>query len=270
MKRKMPWHWLLCILLIAIGCLFPTETAKADIRYLYDFDEKEQAYYIYHIYATEKDEVFELPSRYNGYPVVGISDTSMDMKTKNYIKKLIIPSGYKEIGSTFSCCENLEEVVINAELTSIEKGMFSGCSKLTEAYLNQSPNLTGLDFTGCNALRVLWAFENPSMTTLNVAPCKNLYYMDAHQTGVNHHMDFVDMPVLWQTIMWNSQVPSATYTNVPELDHMNYENAPLAAITITNAPKLEYAIFVNTQLHLPLAKSSGCFSALIFWTFLLL
>ena len=71
-------------------------------------------------------------------------------------------------------------------------------------------------------------------------------------------MEFVDMPVLWQSFLWYSQVLYATYTNVPELDHMNYENAPLAAITITNAPKLEYAIFVNTQLKtLDMTGASG-------------
>lgn len=147
---------------------------------------------------------------------------------------------------------------LHCALSSLSTVKVSGCSKLTEAYLNQSPNLTGLDFTGCDALRVLWAFENPSMTTLNVAPCKNLYYMDAHMTGINHHMEFADMPVLWQTIMWSSQVPSATYANVPELDHLNYENAPITEFTITNAPKLEYAIFVNTQLkNLDMTGASG-------------
>lgn len=139
-------------------------------------------------------------------------------------------------------------IYLHSALSNLRTITVRGCSKLTEAYVNQNPNLTGLDFTGCDALRVLWAFENPSMTTLNVAPCKNLYYMDAHLTGVNHHMEFADMPALWQTILWSSQVPSATYSNVPELDHMNYENAPLATITIANAPKLEYPIFVNTQL----------------------
>ena len=132
MKRKLNWHWLFSFLFIGILCFMPTDTAKSDISYLYKFNEKEQAYYIDRIYATEQDELFDLPSRYKGYPVVGICKGAISSTTKTYIKKLVIPSSYAKFESDFSSCENLEEVVIHAELTSINPYFFFGCKKLKQ------------------------------------------------------------------------------------------------------------------------------------------
>lgn len=79
MRQKKTWQWLLCFLFIGIACLLPTDTAKAEITYTYEFHEEEQGYYITSVdedYDPENpvdsyDEI-TLPTTYNGYPVVGI------------------------------------------------------------------------------------------------------------------------------------------------------------------------------------------------------
>lgn len=124
----------------------------------------------------------------------------------------------------------------------------SGSKALEEVYVMNNSDLTGLDLTGCDALRIVWAFTNPSMKTLNLASCRNLYYLDANSSALSGKLEFRDMPNLWQTILWGTQVSEAVYENVPCLEHFNFENAPLQSITVSGAPALEYAILVNTRI----------------------
>lgn len=124
----------------------------------------------------------------------------------------------------------------------------ANCKALQEAYCMQNPNLKALDFSGCTSLKTIWAFQNPSMEYLDVSSCKSLYYLDANSSAIKNEQKFEDMPDLWFTVLWGTQVPGAVYSNVPALMHMNYENAPLASLSIANAPGLNADADININL----------------------
>ena len=146
MKRKFTWQWLLCFLFIGIACLLPTDTAKAEIRYAYEFNEEEKGYYLSGIWEDANSENPEalydltLSTTYEGYPVVGIKEgcfanSSYGLK----IKSVVIPETYTTIERlAFAYCTNLEEVVIKGKITTIKDETFYGCHKLGKVTLPDS------------------------------------------------------------------------------------------------------------------------------------
>lgn len=142
MKKK--WQWLICFLFLGLVCLLPTDTAKAEITYTYEFHEEEQGYYITSVnedYDPENpvdsyDEI-TLPTTYNGYPVVGIEENGFREGSGAWkIRKVVIPESYTSIGRmAFTLCSNLEEVVIEGKLTTLEEYTFSDCDSLEKVTL---------------------------------------------------------------------------------------------------------------------------------------
>lgn len=136
-------------------------------------------------------------------------------------------------------------------LTSIN---VSGCSALEEAYVMQNPALLATDFSNLPALKVVWQFQNSSMKSTTFEGSSNLYYMDMDSSPVECDMNFVDMPNLWQTICWGTNVGKVTYKNCPALDHINYEDINLwegnsvDEITFENCPLLRDIRLINTNL----------------------
>lgn len=124
----------------------------------------------------------------------------------------------------------------------------TNCPNLAEAYMMNNAELTGLAFTGCPKLRVLWCFENPKMTSLYVNDSKALYYLDAHLSPIDGEIKFEDMPDLWFTVLWSTQVKSAVYKNVPALQHINFENAPIASLSITGASRMNGDADINLNV----------------------
>lgn len=124
----------------------------------------------------------------------------------------------------------------------------TNCPNLVEAYMMNNSELTGLDFTGCPKLRVLWCFENAKMASLYVNDSKALYYLDAHQSPIDGEVKFEDMPDLWFTVLWSTQVKSAVYKNVPALQHINFENAPIASLSITGASRMNGDADINLNV----------------------
>ena len=137
MKRKFRWHWLLCILFIGILVCMPTETAKAEVNFNFEFNEKEQVYYVSGLSIEGSEEEVVFPTTYEGYSVVGIETSEPRLCIHDpQLKKAIIPYGYTSIGEhAFVGSYNLEEVVIYADLKAIGEGAFSGCSSLKKINL---------------------------------------------------------------------------------------------------------------------------------------
>ena len=122
------------------------------------------------------------------------------------------------------------------------------CPNLLEAYLFQDTELSGLDFSGCPKLRILWCYENLKMASLYVNDSKALYYLDAHMSPIVNEIKFEDMPDLWFTVLWSTQIPSAVYKNVPALQHINFENAPIANLNITGASRMNGDADINLNV----------------------
>ena len=100
-------------------------------RYLTYGDEntemnKTSPAYITGIKATDKKDypdVFEVPSKLLGHPVVGIDANAF--KNLSHLKKVILPKTVEEIGDyAFSECPQLEEVVVKGNLTSVGNEIF--------------------------------------------------------------------------------------------------------------------------------------------------
>lgn len=129
-----------------------------------------------------------------------------------------------------------------------------GCSALEEAYIMNNPALEATDFSNMPALRIVWQFNNSSMKSTTFEGSSNLYYMDMNSSPVECDMNFVDMPALWQTICWGTNVGKVTYKNCPVLDHINYEDInrwegnSVDEITIENCPLLRDIRLINTNL----------------------
>lgn len=138
-----------------------------------------------------------------------------------------------------------------SNLTSIN---VSGCSALEEAYVMNNPALEATDFSNMPALRIVWQFNNSSMKSTTFEGSSNLYYMDMNSSPVECDMNFVDMPALWQTVCWGTNVGKVTYKNCPVLDHINYEDInrwegnSVDEITIENCPLLRDIRLINTNL----------------------
>lgn len=122
------------------------------------------------------------------------------------------------------------------------------CPNLVEAYVMQNSNLQSLDFAGCPKLRVLWTFENPAQNYLYVNDSKALYYLDAHLSPIANEQKFEDMPDLWFTVLWGTQVKSVVYSNLPALQHINLENAPTESFSISNATRLNGDADININV----------------------
>lgn len=129
-----------------------------------------------------------------------------------------------------------------------------GCSALEEAYIMNNPALEATDFSNMPALRIVWQFNNTSMKSTTFEGSSNLFYMDMNSSPVECDLNFVDMPALWQTICWGTNVGKVTYKNCPALDHINYEDInrwegnSLDEITIENCPLLRDIRLINTNL----------------------
>ena len=177
MKRKFAWQWLICFLFIAIGCLLPTDTVKAEIDYRYVFQEKEQAYYIEHIWGVEKDEELELPTSYNGYPVVGIKKGALTYNDN--VKKVTIPHGYTTIEEwAFSQCDNLEEVIIHGEIKKLNQYTFRDCDKLKTVVLPDTlKTIDDWAFYDCGIQKITLPKSVKKIGDCAFRSCENLYQL---------------------------------------------------------------------------------------------
>lgn len=137
---------------------------------------------------------------------------------------------------------------LHCGIASIGALTVKNCPNLVEAYVMQDSNLQALDFTGCPKLRVLWCFENLAMSYLYVNDSKALYYLDAHLSPIANEVKFEDMPDLWFTVLWSTQIKSVVYKNVPALQHINLENAPTESFSIQGATRLNGDADININL----------------------
>ena len=99
----------------------------------YRINHFEQYYTVY----QPETEVVTLPSSYEGKPVTEISPGAF--KNNRYIRKLIVPGSYRTIGkNSFYLCYQLEEVILEEGVQSIELCAFDSCTDLQSVSLPQS------------------------------------------------------------------------------------------------------------------------------------
>lgn len=92
-----------------------------------------------------------IPAEIEGYPVVSIGSAFSGCK---YLSEVVIPEGVKGIGMyAFSGCENLSNVVIPEGVTTIGEWAFQWCKKLTSIVLPDSVETISKEaFYGCSKL----------------------------------------------------------------------------------------------------------------------
>ena len=121
-----------------------------------EYDEDKIDWLVLYDYRGENEEIviqdFE-PN--NGYPVKALGENVF--KNNKRIKKVVIPSGFREIPrGAFVNCINLEEVVLPNELTSIGDYAFRGCENLKNVVLpNELTSIGDFAFWDCKALKRL-------------------------------------------------------------------------------------------------------------------
>ncbi|HOO23361.1 MAG TPA: leucine-rich repeat protein [Clostridia bacterium] len=105
---------------------------------------------------TGSDQVVNIPSTFNGLPVVGINARAFEGNLN--IFEINIPASVTSIaGSAFADCIALEKVIIaGASLQSIGNNAFTGCESLAEINLPAGVTTIGNNaFSGCSALKEL-------------------------------------------------------------------------------------------------------------------
>lgn len=84
----------------------------------------------------------------------GVTGIASGVFYKSDVVSVQLPSTLKTLGSAFSQCRRLTEIVIPEGVTKICNGTFSGCDQLTRVVLPESLTQIGSDaFHGCSALR---------------------------------------------------------------------------------------------------------------------
>ncbi|MCM1227619.1 MAG: leucine-rich repeat domain-containing protein [Clostridium sp.] len=102
---------------------------------------------------TGNDEVINLPSKIEGYPVTEIRENAF--YKCGSLKKIIVPKSVCQIGRyAFFKCTNLETAEINGGALQIPEGLFFGCESLENLSLKISPSVIGdYAFYGCRSLK---------------------------------------------------------------------------------------------------------------------
>ncbi len=112
-------------------------TADDGVQYLY-YDRDDGTVYIA-AYATNVEELI-VPQTIDGKQVYGIENTVVSIEeNNNYLKKVVLPEGLKEIGMAFHNCVNLETVVVPDSVEKIGRSAFYRNHSLKE--INWPKNL---------------------------------------------------------------------------------------------------------------------------------
>lgn len=113
-------------------------------QFLYDL--RSDGYWITGVISWV-NPILEIPSTYNGKPVVGIAEKAF--YKNSVIEQAIIPASVKNCGAyAFGNCTSLKKATLPNSLENISGGMFNGCKALTEVNLPVS-----LKSIGSNAFR---------------------------------------------------------------------------------------------------------------------
>lgn len=126
-------------------------TANAKTAAGYDFKYIEYDGYISLIKYTGNDTTVVVPSEINGMPVEWINSAF----AYTNVKEVIIPEGVIGLGDcTFTCCYNLESVVLPNTVSMITGQTFYNCPKLTNINVPYNDMLMICDdaFEGCPGL----------------------------------------------------------------------------------------------------------------------
>ncbi len=152
----------------------------------------------------------EIPSTYDGKPVVSIAENAFSGKT--YITSVVIPNSVLFMGdNVFDGCSNLESVSIGTSLTKISNGAFRGCTNLSSVSLSE-----GLEEIGWHAFRYcdsLVSIEMPStVATIDyyALECADLTTIVMNSTGASVHVQAVDNNDDFATKYWAGG--AGTYT----------------------------------------------------------
>ena len=107
----------------------------------YELSNDEKGYIVTGIGNCEDIKIV-IPSTYNNYPVIGISDNAF--YHCYFLTSIVIPDSVIYIGScAFSDCSLLTSIVIPNSVTSIGDFAFNGCSSLTSINIPDSVTYIG-------------------------------------------------------------------------------------------------------------------------------
>lgn len=225
-----------------------------------------------------ESEHLEIPSEYEGLPVVAIGECALAANID--VQSVVIPDSVTEIRlSAFYGCTSLKSVVIPDSVTSIGANAFCACYNLR--YVTMSKNLDTIDayaFAECYDIReivfsdklkniseycfanciMLEKVEAPACTTIGdyaFLQCKRLYSFDFPKTlkkicsGAFSYSSLakVDLPEGMEAIEYDAF--RGTYLSEVRVPNLKYDN--LGAFT--NCEKLETVIIgtdkINSELY---------------------
>ena len=108
---------------------------------------------------TSASGALEIPSTYNGLPVISIGDSAFEGCSS--LTEITIGNSVTSIGyEAFEGCSSLTEITIPDSVTSIGKRAFWGCSSLTEITIGNSVTSIGGTFSGCSKLVIISVSED--------------------------------------------------------------------------------------------------------------
>ena len=130
-----------------------------------------------------KDKDVQVPSTYNGEPVVGVRYDAFDYYDK--MTSIVLPDSVTVIGeNAFAYCEKLQSVTFGSGLQEIETTAFIGCTALEEVSFGANLESVGSQaFEECSALtNVTFDATNAKILAKAFAYCTALKSLDL--TGV--------------------------------------------------------------------------------------
>ena len=150
-------------LLIALICILCGCSANGKISYEYEaFEYVDHTTYAIKDYRGVIDDVLEIPSEHDGWPVTDILDGVFQHRHMKELRMETVVHIYEEafqncldltsidfgvvetIGHcAFRNCTDLESVTIPKTVTTIESGAFMDCSSLEAVYFEGSPDTIG-------------------------------------------------------------------------------------------------------------------------------
>lgn len=113
-----------------------------------DYSQNEYGEFVGYEICIRGDTTTEklvLPSTHNGYPVLSIFQESF--QNMNYVKEVVIPEGYKSIGSgAFQNCPNLEKVTLPSTIEKIGYNYYADYDSCFDDQVNVYYNGTVADW----------------------------------------------------------------------------------------------------------------------------
>lgn len=213
--------------------------------YRFQLIEDGQAYELRRGTAAREMEHIDIPTMYNGKPVVKIG-TGAFLNCKN-LTSITIPEGITQIGTgAFISCSSLREIHFPSTITEIEKMAFRNCSQLETIYLPASVTTIGERvFENCKQLRQVYYEGTLESWLLNLQfldEMSNPLYYGAQLYIQGQLVDKMDLPSHIDIIPDYHFVGNQTLTTVTIPSHITrigegafYQCSNLRKITLPSS-----------------------------------